>query len=105
MSGPRSEEEFIKLLDDIIFDVEEVIASAEYEGDTITDLTDLLPIYEQIGEHLRRLMVSVKSGEHEFGSGKDLPIMEAVVKWRLKIPFAHALSVLNDVQKKSLDDQ
>lgn len=104
MHAPRSVEEFLRILDDVIFDVEEAIASAEYEGDTIMDITELVPTYQQFHQQLKALFDDVKQGTHAFGSDDDLPYMEQALRFKLRIPFAQALFALNEAHRKGFDD-
>jgi hypothetical protein len=104
MFAPKTIDEFNKILDDVIFEVDDIIASAEYEGDTITELTEMVPIFQQIGAHLRQLQNEIKAGTHEFGTDKNLPYMDLVVRWKLRLPFAFVLTLLNEAHRTGFEE-
>jgi len=102
---PVNIDEYLDLLDQAIYEADEIIACADDE-DSIDamDLTQLLPIYEALAKELRKLHQAIKNGEHEFASGKNLSYMPLVDAWKPRIPFADILGILNDTHMRGLPE-
>lgn len=95
---PKTAEEYVRMVDQAIIDIEELIACYEYDmEDPGTHMRYLEPLIEQV----RALRASMADGSYTFAN-KDLPFMELVRKHTEQLPFAHLLGVINDTHRKGL---
>lgn len=100
---PRTRDEFLDLVDQLIFEIEEVLMCAEDEGDPEdSEFSDLLPLYEQLLAGLKKLHAEVMQGKHVFGADQDLPFMALVNKRKERLPFQSLFATLNIVNKQGL---
>ena len=100
MTTPRTQDEYLDLVDQVIFETEEVLMCADDEGDPEDhEFSDILPVYEQLSKELKKLHADVLQGRHAIGKGEDLPFMPLVAKWKERIPFHDLLAALNYVYK------
>jgi hypothetical protein len=100
---PKTRDEFLDLVDQLIFEIEEVLMCAEDEGDPEDyEFSGLLPVYGQLSGDLKRLHAEVMQGKHVFGADRDLPFMPLVNKWKQHLPFYDLFAVLNTVNKQGL---
>lgn len=95
MRPPRSKDEYLDLVDQAIFEIDELLMCAEDEGDGDLEFTELLPVYEQLADSLRILHADIQSGAHAFASQSDLEFMPLVREWKNRIPFSDLLEALN----------
>lgn len=94
---PTTVDEYLDMLDQAIYETDEIIACAGDEDFfDVADLTALLPIFEALAVELRRFAESIKNGNHHFANGKNLPFMPLVDQWKARIPFADILIMLNE---------
>lgn len=100
---PRTRDEYLDLVDQLIFEIEELLMCAQDEGDPEDyEFSELLPVYEQLSGELKRHHAEILQGTHAFGADQDLPFMPLVHQWRDRIPFHHLFAVLNAVHKQGL---
>ncbi len=102
MPEPTTLDEFLALLDDALFEMEDLRAAAEYEDGSERDLGEMLPVFEEIEAGLKQLRTGLKDGSRKPGSGQDLPFMGLVHHWKVRIPIARLLERINDLQRKGL---
>ena len=95
----KTPDEFLDLIDQAIFEIEDLLACAGDEGDSEYEFTDLLPLYEHLASELKKLHADMKRGAHEFGKGKDLSFMPLVKQWGARIPFRELLGVINETYR------
>jgi hypothetical protein len=96
----RSAEEYAGLVDQVIFDLQELRASTDYDMDVI----DANPAYlGLLLEELRELRASMADGSYLFGR-TDLEFMR-IVKQRneRELPFIRLLYQINETHKHGLD--
>ncbi len=100
---PVNLEEYLDLVDQAIYEADEILACADDE-DAMDgmEFTELLPIYEALANELKKLHKAIKNGEHSFADGKNLAYMPLVDAWKVRIPFADILGILNDTHMKGL---
>lgn len=98
MFAPTSREEFLKLLDDAIFETEELIECVEF--DETAQFVPYMSAYKHLATGLRALKAALVTGDHELGKGKDFEFMNLVRENKRGIPFHHMLEVLNSVYKE-----
>ena len=96
----RSAEEYAGLVDQVIFDLQELRASTDYDMEAI----DANPAYlGLLLEELRELRASMADGSYLFGR-TDLEFMR-IVKQRneRELPFIRLLYQINETHKRGLD--
>jgi hypothetical protein len=93
-------EEYVELVDQVIFDLEELIASTAYDVDDI----DSSPAYlDVLLKEVRELRKSMADGSYVFGRG-DLPFMRLVKRSNEKtLPFIRLFYRINQTHKQGLD--
>jgi len=96
----RNPDDFLDLIDQAIFEMGELIASAEYESDVDDDFTGMLPTHRQILDELKKLHAAVHAGTYALSGGVDLPFMAVVRKFRGRIPISGLLETINEIQKQ-----
>ncbi len=100
MITPRTQDEYLDLVDQAIIEIEDVLMCAEDEGDPQDqEFSDILPVYEQLSRDIKKLHADVLQGKQTIGKGEDLPFMPLVVKWKEGIPLHDLLAALNYVYK------
>jgi hypothetical protein len=99
MPEPRNPEEYIRLVDEAIFEVEELLRCAEDEEEGSMEFSRLVPAYRRMLVDLNSLRMEVEAGTHEFGTGSDLPFMETVKSNRALVPIAPLLDMLNSFHR------
>lgn len=92
---PTSINEYLDLIDQAIFEVEDVLMCAADEGDEDWEFSDLLPVYQQLVAELKRLHGAVQGGRHVYANGTDLPFMALVRRHQERIPFSSLFEALN----------
>jgi len=95
-----SVEEYVELVDQVIFDLEELMASTAYEIDEI----DSSPAYlGLLLKEVRELRASMADGSYLFGR-EDLPFMRLVKRSSEKtLPFIRLFHRINQTHKLGLD--
>ncbi|MEA2078274.1 MAG: hypothetical protein U9P00_00145 [Pseudomonadota bacterium] len=98
----RTVEEYTGLVDQVIFDLEDLRSSSEFDIEAIevnTSFVDLLL------EEVRILRKSMADGSYLFGR-EDLPFMRLVKKSNEKdLPFIKLFFQINQTHKQGLDIQ
>jgi hypothetical protein len=102
MYDTRTPEEYVQLLDQIVFEVDELMRCAEDEGEVDLELTGQLSFFQTLKRNLLALRAALVSGEHEFGRGKDLAFM-AEVRGGPRIPFRAMLDALNTTYRNGFE--
>ena len=100
MYQPKTIEDYLELVDQAIFEVEDLIRCAEEEDDGIAEFAAQLPVYQELVQGLQTLRAEVEAGTHTFGDKQDLPFMHLVRQWRSRIPFHVLLGALNTAHKE-----
>jgi len=95
---PKSPEAYVKMVDQAIIELEELVSCYEYD---MEDVGKHLEYLEPLIQGLRRLRASMAEGSYEFGS-EDLPFMPLVVKHRGQLPFSELLVTINDTHRNGL---
>ncbi len=100
MYQPKTTKDYLELLDQAIFEVEDLIRCAEEEDASIAEFASQLPVYHELAQALQTLRAEVVAGTHKFGAKQDLPFMPLVRQWRSRIPFHVLLGALNTAHKE-----
>jgi len=93
-------EEYVELVDQVIFDLEELMASTAFDIDEI----DNSPVYlGLLLKEVRELRASMADGSYLFGR-EDLPFMRLVKRSNEKaLPFIRLFYRINQTHKQGLD--
>jgi hypothetical protein len=103
MRESRTLQEYLDLVDQTIFEIRDLLACADDEGDGDYQLSELLPIYEQLEAELTKLRVGIAGGKYTgFGAGSDISFMPLASKWKRAIPFYDLLETLNKIHRDGL---
>ena len=98
----RTAQEYVELVDQVIFDLEELMASAAFDMDE----ADSSPAFlELLLKEVRELRAAMADGSYLFGRG-DLPFMRLVKRSSEKtLPFIRLFYRINQTHKLGLDIQ
>jgi hypothetical protein len=100
MMTPRNQDEYLDLVDQAIFEIEDVLMCAQDEGDPDdSEFSDILPVYERLSRELKKLHADVLQGKEVIGRGEDLPFMPLATQWKDRIPSYEVLVALNHSHK------
>ena len=99
-SKPETIDEFLDIVDQAIFEIDEILLCAEDEDGTDFQLSGMVHIYEVLATELKALHEDIKRGQHNFADGADLAFMPLVEKARNFIPFVDLLGMLNRAHKE-----
>ena len=93
-------QEYVELVDQVIFDLEELIESKAYDLDEI----ETSPVYlELLLKEVRELRASMADGSYLFGR-QDLPFMRLVKRSNEQmLPFIRLFYRINQTHKQGLD--
>lgn len=95
---PKSPEAYVKMVEQAIVEVEELLSCYEYD---MEDVGKHLAYLDPILRDLRRLRAAMGEGSYEFGR-EELPFMPLVVKNRSQLPFSELLVTLNETHQHGL---
>ena len=98
----QSFDEFVDLVDQAIFEIDEILLCVDDEGDEDWEFSDLLPVYERLSLELKALHQHLVARTHEFGNDTDLSFMPLARQWRERIPFMPMLEALNQSHRRGL---
>lgn len=92
---PTSVDEYLDLIDQAIFEVEDVLACAADEGDEDWSSPTCCRSTSSSWWSLKRLHEAVHGRRHVYASGADLPFMAIVRRHQARIPFSTLFEALN----------
>lgn len=96
---PKTAKEYVRMVEQAIIEVEEMIACMEYEmEDAGSQHGHLDPLLEQ----LRAMRKMMADGSYEFAN-EDLPFMPLVNRMGSKLPIGHLLGVINQTHRSGLN--
>lgn len=98
----RSAEDYIKLAEQTRFEIDDLIACAEDEGEGESEFVAMLPALRQIEAGLKTIQAEIKAGTHVIARDQPLPFMAVVTDNRRRLPIAVTglLDALNVAHKK-----
>ena len=98
----RTAEEYAGLVDQAIFDLEELRSSSEYDFD---EVDSGMPFLDALLAEVRALRASMADGSYLFGR-QDLPFMRIVKRCDEKtLPFIKLFYQINKTHRQGLDIQ
>ena len=96
---PSTAQEYVKMVDQAIIEVEEMIACLEYETESASaDRGHLDPLMAQ----LRTLRATMADGSYAFGN-EDLPFMPLVWRMGNLLPIGQLLETINQTHRYGLN--
>ncbi len=100
MIRARTIDEYIRLIEEAIYETEELRIAAEYDMESMGGVAGFV---DELERALRMIYNSMKEGSYQF-ENKDLPYMALVNKLSDKVlPFKHLLNVINETHRQGLD--
>jgi hypothetical protein len=102
MYRPRNVDEYIDLVQQAIFEIDELLACAEDEGDGESEFVRILPALQQIASGLKAMQADIKAGTHVIARDESLPFLAVIAENRQLLPAAITgmLDALNLAHKK-----
>lgn len=98
----RTAEEYAGLVDQVIFELEELVATTAYDAEAIDANTTSLEI---LLAEVRKLRAEMTDGSYLFGR-QDLPFMRLLRKTdEQTLPFIRLFYQINETHKRGLDIQ
>jgi len=100
LGRPKTPEQYVDLVDQALFEIEELRLSAEYDMESMGAATEFLGELEQ---DVRRLRASMADGSYCFGR-EDLPFVRVVAHQDERIlPFKRLLLKINETHINGLE--
>jgi len=100
LGRPKTPEEYVDLVDQALFEIEDLRLAAEYDMDSLGAATEFL---EDLERDVRKLRESMADGSYQFGK-ENLPFAKVVEKQDERIlPFKLLLLKINETHVKGLD--
>jgi hypothetical protein len=84
----RNADDYIKLAEQTLFEIGDLIACAEDEGEGESEFIAILPALRRIEEGLRAVQAEIKAGTHVIARDQPLPFMAVVSEQRRRLPIA-----------------
>lgn len=101
MKNPKTIDEYIDLVHQAVYEVDELRAVVEEDPDRNGMI---LPWVDAMDKELRGMYETMTSGTYQFDpNGPDLPFMEIVKRFGPNIPFKQLLNVINHTHRFGLD--
>jgi hypothetical protein len=100
LGRPKTPEEYVDLVDQAIFEIEDLRMAAEYDTDSMGAATEFL---DELERDVRRLRESMADGSYRFGK-QDLGFVKVVKHQDERIlPFKQLLLKINETHINGLD--
>lgn len=100
LGRPKTAEEYVNLVEQALFEIEDLRAAAEYDMDSMGAATEFL---EDLERDVRALRDSMADGSYQFGKD-DLRFVGVVAKQDERIlPFKLLLMKINETHRNGLD--
>ena len=100
LGRPKTPEQYVDLVDQAIFEIEDLRLAAEYDMDSMGAATEFL---EELEQDVRKLRASMGDGSYRFGK-ENLPFVKVIENQDERIlPFKQLLLKINETHIKGLD--
>ena len=96
MFQPKTLDEYIDLVHQAIYEVDELRACIE---DDPEEMERYVPFLDQLDAQLREFYAEMTGGSYTFPVNSDLPFMAIVTKWGRDIPFRQLLQIINTTHR------
>jgi hypothetical protein len=100
MYKARNVDDFMEVINQALFEVEDLILCAEDEGDDDNEFSAMTPDLRKIEAGLKALHAEITGGNYVIGRGEDLPFMPVVQKVRKRLPIISLIDAINSAHKK-----
>lgn len=104
MQQPRSRQEYLDLVDELTYEMDDLLRCAEDEDDVEPEFSAKMPLYRDLMAAIRNHRADVAAGRHRFADGKDLPFFAEARQHHAYIPFFIMIEALNGAHKAGLRD-
>jgi len=91
----KSVDDYVELINQALFEIEDLILCAEDEGEDDNEITHMTPDLRLIEGGLKALQAELMSGDYVIGRGEDLPFMPIVQKIRKRLPIVVLIDAIN----------
>jgi len=102
MYKPKNVDDYVELINQALFEIEDLIMCADDEGDGDTEFSTMMPDLRVIEAGLKALHAEILGGDYVIGRGEDLPFMPVVQKVRKRLPIVTLIDAINSAHKKGL---
>ncbi len=100
MYTPKNVDEYLDLVDQAIYETEELLLCAGDEAEAYDyDFSEIMPVFEELLRALKKLHADILAGTHAFADESDLAFMPLVRQYRERIPFRALLEALNTAHR------
>jgi hypothetical protein len=96
---PKTVEDYVRLVDQAIIEIDEFIACLEFDMD---EPGEQIGVLQPLLNNLNAIRQSMADGSYEF-ENKDLPFMEVANKLTTQLPFSQLLAVINETHRQGLN--
>jgi tetrahydromethanopterin S-methyltransferase subunit A len=96
----RNVDDYVELINQGLFEVEDLILCAEDEGEADAEFSVVMPDLRMIETGLKALHAEILGGNSVIGRGEDLPFMPVVQKVRKRLPIVSLIDAINSAHKK-----
>jgi len=100
MYKPKNVDDYVELINQALFEIEDLIMCADDEGDGDTEFSTMMPDLRVIEAGLKALHAEILGGDYVIGRGEDLPFMPVVQKVRKRLPIVTLIDAINSAHKK-----
>jgi hypothetical protein len=100
LGRPKTAEQYVDLVDQALFEIEDLRLAAEYDVDSMGEANEFLA---ELEHEVRKLRNAMADGSYRFGKD-DLPFVKVVAHQDERIlPFKQLLLKINETHIKGLD--
>lgn len=97
---PKTADEYVDLINQALFEIEDLRAAVEYDGESMGGALEFLG---QLENDVRGLKQAMLEGRYHFGDS-DLPFMKIVERQDERVlPFKYLLRVINATHRMGLN--
>src|SRR4030066_619354 len=100
MYKARNVDDYVELINQALFEIEDLILCAEDEGEADAEFSAVMPDLRAIEAGLKALHAEILGGNYVIGRGEDLPCMPGVQKVGKRLPMAVLIDAVNSAHKK-----
>lgn len=99
-SRPKTAEEYVELINQALFEIDDLRAAAEYDAESMGGVMEFL---EHLERDVRSLKQAMLEGHYQFNN-TDLPFMRVVEAQDERVlPFKYLLRVINATHRMGLN--
>ena len=96
----RNVDDYMELINQALFEIEDLILCAEDEGEADAEFSAVMPDLRVIEAGLKALHAEILGGNYVIGRGEDLPCMPIVQRVRKSLPIVALIDAVNNAHKK-----